>query len=101
MNVLETVLTLNALYFSIPAHAERATRRRFKRVIAPSMDAAWNAAQPRLASLSAVVASLPPVSRSVQRVGQLDADQLDQDLVLLLKEPFAKALGLLNVRFTI
>ncbi|EJD53689.1 hypothetical protein AURDEDRAFT_80238 [Auricularia subglabra TFB-10046 SS5] len=60
------------------------------------MQAAWDEAQRRLPALQAVVASLPPVAASVQRVGQLDADQLDQDLVLMLKEPFAKALGLLN-----
>ncbi|KZW04128.1 hypothetical protein EXIGLDRAFT_758429 [Exidia glandulosa HHB12029] len=60
------------------------------------MEDAWNAAQARLAALNTVVAGLPAVSTSIQRVGQLDAEQLDQDLVLLLKEPFAKALNVIN-----
>lgn len=62
------------------------------------LDAAWNAAQERLPGLRAALSALPhPTAATVQRIGQLDAEQLDQDLVQLLKEPITKALGLFHV----
>ena len=57
---------------------------------------AWERALPRISSLRASLATNPIVSR-VTRVGKLDSELLDQELVQLLEEPLKKAFALLNV----
>jgi peroxin-2 len=59
---------------------------------------AWNNAQPALSSIrdSILLSSTP--DRRIIRVGQLDSELLDQELVLLLQEPLNNALALVNVR---
>jgi peroxin-2 len=56
------------------------------------MDSAWDNAQTRLAQLRARAWSDGPVPRTI-RVGQLDAELLDQELINLLQEPISKALN--------
>ncbi|KAJ6598917.1 peroxisomal biogenesis factor 2 [Mycena vulgaris] len=56
------------------------------------MDSAWDSAQTRLAQLRARGGSDGPSPRTI-RVGQLDAELLDQELVHLLQEPISKALN--------
>ncbi|KAJ7684035.1 Pex12 amino terminal region-domain-containing protein [Mycena rosella] len=56
------------------------------------MDAAWDSAQTRLAELRARGSSDGPAPRTI-RVGQLDAELLDQELVHLLQEPISRALN--------
>ncbi|KAI9063169.1 peroxisomal biogenesis factor 2 [Trametes sanguinea] len=57
---------------------------------------AWNHARHRIPELAAEVAAAPSPSARITRVGQVDAELLDAELVQLLKEPLAKALGLAN-----
>ena len=58
---------------------------------------AWDQAQPRLSSLrDSLPSSAIPASR-ILRVGQLDAELLDQELVHILLEPVNKALALIHV----
>lgn len=62
---------------------------------------AWDAAQPRLHSIRDVLASptFPRPNPRIIRVGQLDAELLDAELVHILIEPVSKALATVNVRF--
>lgn len=53
--------------------------------------------QPSLTSLRSTIASWPQPTARILRVGQLDAELLDQELVTMLKEPMNKALGQLGV----
>jgi len=57
---------------------------------------AWENAQPRLLQIQDSLASTTSPSPRVVRVGQLDAELLDQELVQLLKDPLVKALSLVN-----
>ncbi|KIJ70092.1 hypothetical protein HYDPIDRAFT_51693, partial [Hydnomerulius pinastri MD-312] len=58
---------------------------------------AWDAAQPALSSIRNSLGTTPsPIPRTV-RVGQLDSELLDQELVHLLYEPLQKALSVANV----
>lgn len=57
----------------------------------------WENAQPRLYSIQQSLGEQAPPSKVI-RVGQLDAELLDQELVQLLQEPLTKALALVNVR---
>ncbi|KAJ7068411.1 Pex12 amino terminal region-domain-containing protein [Mycena amicta] len=56
------------------------------------METAWAAAQTRLAEIRALGWSHGPSERTI-RVGQLDAELLDQELVQLLQDPISKALN--------
>ncbi|KAG5341922.1 hypothetical protein C0989_006765 [Termitomyces sp. Mn162] len=57
---------------------------------------AWNAAQPRLSAIrDAFDATISPNPRVI-RVGKLDSELLDQELVQALQEPIHKALSLIN-----
>lgn len=56
------------------------------------MESAWESAQTRLAQLRALSWTDGPSPRTI-RVGQLDAELLDQELVYLLQEPISKALS--------
>ncbi|KAJ7228520.1 Pex12 amino terminal region-domain-containing protein [Mycena pura] len=54
------------------------------------MDAAWERAQTRLADIRSLARNNEPALRTI-RVGQLDAELLDQELVQLLQDPISKA----------
>jgi peroxin-2 len=58
---------------------------------------AWETAQPRLSALRDTFLSSKSPNSRVLRVGQLDAELLDQELVTILKEPLERALSLVNV----
>jgi len=62
------------------------------------MDDAWKAAQARLVAIAESIKSSPSPSTRILRVGQLDSELLDYQLVQLLREPISKALSLVNVR---
>lgn len=57
---------------------------------------AWNSAQPHLSSITTAIRAPSTVNPRVIRVGQLDSELLDQQLVQLLQEPINKALSLIN-----
>ncbi|KZT71618.1 hypothetical protein DAEQUDRAFT_706999 [Daedalea quercina L-15889] len=64
--------------------------------IPSSLQQAWDSAQPQLSRIrESLAASTQPSPRTI-RVGQLDAELLDQELVQLLKDPLVKALSLVN-----
>ena len=57
----------------------------------------WNEARPTLEEIRHTVgADIPPAPR-VMRVGKLDAELLDEELVQVLQEPLNKALSLIDV----
>ena len=59
----------------------------------------WDQAQSTLSNAERSLASTSsPVTSRVLRVGQLDAELLDIELVNLLRDPLSKALGLVSVR---
>jgi peroxin-2 len=58
---------------------------------------AWDEAQPQIEAIQHSLRQLPLVRARTLRVGQLDAEILDQELLQLLKEPISKALSLLSV----
>lgn len=60
-------------------------------------EAAWTEIQPTLTSLRSKIASWPRPTARITRVGQLDAELLDQELVMMLTGPVNKALGQLGV----
>jgi hypothetical protein len=58
----------------------------------------WDQAQPAFSHAEqSLERTRSPASR-ILRVGQLDAELLDVELVNLLRDPLSKALGLVNVR---
>lgn len=57
---------------------------------------AWERAQPSLGVIRENINARSPDPRIV-RVGQLDSELLDQELVQLLQDPISKALGLISV----
>ena len=59
---------------------------------------AWNNAQPALSSIRDSLSLSTSPNARILRVGQVDSELLDQELVLLLQEPLNKALALVNVR---
>lgn len=63
----------------------------------PSWQQVWEEAQPRLSSIQESLRTGGSPSERIIRVGQLDAELLDQELVQLLQEPVGKALNLINV----
>lgn len=58
---------------------------------------AWDDAQPALEDIRTRLASNTFVAPRKVRVGQLDAELLDLELVTLLKEPIKKSISLLKV----
>ncbi|KAF5363644.1 hypothetical protein D9756_000498 [Leucocoprinus leucothites] len=56
----------------------------------------WQSAAPRIASIHASLSSTEVPEQRAMRVGQLDAELLDQELAGILQEPIIKALSLLN-----
>ena len=59
---------------------------------------AWINAQPALLSIRSSLSSSASPDPRIIRVGQLDSELLDQELVLLLQEPLDRALALMDVR---
>ena len=59
---------------------------------------AWHNARPDISRIHADIASAPPPHPRITRVGKVDAELLDAELVQLLKEPLTKALSLVDVR---
>ncbi|KAF8238819.1 peroxisomal biogenesis factor 2 [Tricholoma matsutake] len=57
---------------------------------------AWNRAQPRLSSIRNALNPHDSPDLRIIRVGQLDSELLDQELVQLLQEPLNSALSLIN-----
>ncbi|RDX55685.1 peroxisomal biogenesis factor 2 [Lentinus brumalis] len=60
---------------------------------------AWNTAQQDISRIRADIASAPPQDPRITRVGKVDAELLDTELVQLLKEPLTRALSLVNSAF--
>ena len=60
---------------------------------------AWDLAEPRLTTIRTALEGTArgPEARNL-RVGQLDSELLDQELLQLLREPIYKSLDILNVR---
>ncbi len=60
---------------------------------------AWDLAEPRLTTIRTALegTAIGPEARN-PRVGQLDSELLDQELLQLLREPIYKSLDILNVR---
>lgn len=59
---------------------------------------AWDAAQPRLDALGHTPNRAFPVRPL--RVGQLDSEQLDNELVTILRDPLTKCLNMIKVSYT-
>jgi len=62
------------------------------------LEQAWRTAVPKIVSICTSLSSQETPKQRVVRVGQLDAELLDQELVQILKEPILKALSLVSVR---
>lgn len=60
---------------------------------------AWDEAEPRIREWTNSW-NIPTIGGRVLRVGQLDAELLDEELAQTLQEPLMKALGTLNVRLS-
>lgn len=58
----------------------------------------WDESQARLSSIRESLTQEATPTPRVTRVGKLDAELLDQELVQVLQDPLAKALALVNVR---
>ena len=58
---------------------------------------AWNNAQDSIARIRGDVSSSSSPAPRVTRVGKVDAELLDAELVQLLKEPLTKAFNLVDV----
>jgi hypothetical protein len=58
---------------------------------------AWDSAQPKLSSIRDSLGAITSPTPRIVRVGQLDSELLDQELVHLLCEPLQKALSIANV----
>src|SRR6266702_7975558 len=57
----------------------------------------WDRAQPILGNAEQSLASTVSPTPRILRVGQLDSELLDVELVNILRDPLSKALGLVNV----
>jgi peroxin-2 len=62
------------------------------------LEQAWQAAVPKLTAIQSLLSSSKSPEQRIVRVGQLDAELLDQELAQVLQEPIAKALSLISVR---
>lgn len=63
----------------------------------PPWQQAWDLAQPHLQAIRQSLPTFPYAASRILRVGQLDAELLDQELLQILTEPLTKAIGLLQV----
>lgn len=64
------------------------------------LEDAWSKVQPSLTGIRDALASQELPHPRIIRVGQLDSELLDQELVHLLEEPVVKALSFINVSFS-
>ncbi|KAF7776033.1 hypothetical protein Agabi119p4_4426 [Agaricus bisporus var. burnettii] len=60
------------------------------------LENAWNSAKPRLTAIRSSIDLSKPVEQRILRVGQIDAELLDQELAQILQEPITKALSLVD-----
>lgn len=60
-----------------------------------SLEDTWQRARPKLSAASKLV--LRDVAPKIARVGQLDAELLDHELIQLLQDPILKALSFIRV----
>ena len=60
---------------------------------------AWNEARSRLEDIQHSGGSGVSVFPRITRVGKLDAELLDQELVQVLQEPLTKAMNMISVRY--
>jgi peroxin-2 len=58
---------------------------------------AWDDAQTRIDTFRQSLGPIRPSEGRTLRVGQFDAEILDQELLQILKAPIEKALGLISV----
>jgi len=65
--------------------------------MASTLQQAWENAQPKLGVIRNALSTQISPQQRILRVGQLDSELLDQELVHLLKEPLNKAIALINV----
>ena len=63
------------------------------------LEDAWSKVQPSLTGIREALASQELPHPRIIRVGQLDSELLDQELVHLLQEPVIKALSFVDVSF--
>ena len=61
----------------------------------------WEQTQPSLQSARETLVNLAPIHSRILRVGQLDAELLDEELVHVLQEPIGKALAQIRVGLSI
>ncbi|KAF9451647.1 hypothetical protein P691DRAFT_723670 [Macrolepiota fuliginosa MF-IS2] len=61
-----------------------------------ALEQTWEAAKPRLTAIQSSLGLSRPPEHRVVRVGQLDAELLDQELAQVLQEPITKALSLIS-----
>jgi peroxin-2 len=64
------------------------------------LEDAWSKVQPSLTGIRDALASQESPHLRIIRVGQLDSELLDQELVHLLQEPVIKALSFISVSFS-
>jgi peroxin-2 len=62
-----------------------------------SLQQAWELAQPKLVAIHNSLNFQGSPTPRIIRVGQLDSELLDQELVQVLKEPLNKAISLIDV----
>ncbi|GJJ07306.1 hypothetical protein Clacol_001507 [Clathrus columnatus] len=65
-----------------------------------SLQQAWKDAEPSLARLKQQLQEFPNMLGRTLRVGQIDAELLDQELLQILSGPVSKALGLINSSYS-
>lgn len=65
----------------------------------PVLEDAWRSAQSQLTQARVELSTRRAIHPRIIRVGQLDAELLDQELAQLIQEPINKALSLINVCF--
>jgi peroxin-2 len=65
--------------------------------IQPSWQHAWEQAQPALTSIRDTLSSQRGPDPRITRIGQLDSELLDHELVGLLQEPLNKVMNLISV----
>jgi hypothetical protein len=93
------MLALQRSYISGAEPRESAFVQRRPRLMTQptSWQRQWDDAQSTLSTAERSLASATSPVASRIRVGQLDAELLDVELVNLLRDPLSKALGLVNV----
>ena len=86
---------------TFPFQLELATRVCGLHVAMNTWQSVWEQTQPSLQSARETLANLAPIHSRILRVGQLDAELLDEELVHVLQEPIGKALAQIRVGLSI